>query len=208
MNLDGEVVGINTFIVSDIRTDAGQYVNVGLGFALPIDSAFEKFGREIKEAVANNKADNMAKQDARARARAETARVAAEESEKAQRAANERMEREFAQMRVELATAARKVEEAEDARQAKEAATAREAEVNAAREKKERKGRRRAEIRAAESECNPFIELFEKENFIDWAAVPAAYGDQGAVWPARLGTGKDCRRCFLLGGGNFCIDHR
>jgi hypothetical protein len=221
VNLDGEVVGINTWILSDIRTDTGQYVNVGLGFALPIDSAFDKLGPEIKEAVAKNKAENTAKQAARTRARAERARVAAEDSEEAQAAAKGKVEEEFAQIRKDLAAALRRIEEAEDASQEKErqqeieaaekrreAAAVMEAEFKAAHERKERREKQRAEIRAAENLRNPFIQLFERENFTNWAAVPAAYAGLGAVWPAKTpqGTGG-CRRCLMLGSGNLCIDH-
>ena len=102
MNLDGEVVGINTMILSDIRTDAGKYISIGLGFAIPIDSAFDRLEPAGQKAVPKNKAENMAQKAEKAReeySRAEKARVAAEDSENAQAAAKEKVERDVAKMR-------------------------------------------------------------------------------------------------------------
>jgi len=60
VNLDGEVVAINTMILSDIRTDAGKHISIGLGFAIPIDSAFDRLEPAGQKAVPKNKAENMA----------------------------------------------------------------------------------------------------------------------------------------------------
>ena len=104
MNLDGEVVGINT---------RGQSGGIGLGFAVPLDSAFDDFGPVVKEAVAKNKAENMIKKAERARvedARAARARVAAEYSA----VAKEKVKQNVAQLREELDTAVRKAKMAEE----------------------------------------------------------------------------------------------
>jgi len=205
VNLEGEVVGIRT----------------KMGFAIPIDSALDSLGSVVKELVAKNKAENLAKKAEKAEdenARVKWSRVAAEDAAKAQAAAMSKMEQEIAQLKADLYVAVCYVRELEAARQERER-----------KEKSEAAEMRRVDAAAPKSKMKQdFVYLKTQlyaaaytvrkteraatksaENGLAANAAAQAVGrDLAPAWPAQTVKGRDCKGCLNLGKGTLCFPHR